>query len=208
MKYLEEKIDVKLVLIGGLFVLSLVVSNLLATKLTTFFGFTLDSAVLVYPFCFMLGDVLTELWGFKIAKKVIWIGFLVQAIVVIFPLLAIYLPIGDGWNGQAHFAYVFSLAPRIVVASFAGYIVSELINSWVMDKMKKNNGKQPLWVRTIGSSVVGQVFDTILFVGIAFYGVVPLNVLFVFMISQYIFKVVIEATLGTPIAYWLIRKLK
>ena len=202
-----KTINFKLSIVAGMFILSLIISNLLATKLTGLNAITLPAAVLIYPFCFMLGDVLTEVWGYKIARKVIWLGFAAQLAVIFFTFIGIYLPVAEHWHNQSAYEAIFFMTPRILLGSFLGYLAGELCNSWIMDKMKNldKSGKQPLWVRTISSSAAGQVFDTALFITIAFYGVIPLSSLAIMIVAQYVFKLLCEALLGTPLAYLLIK---
>lgn len=198
----------KFTIISTLFVMLLIISNLLATKMILVLGFVLPAAVIVYPFCFMIGDVLTEVWGFKTAKKVIWLGFFMNLLLIIFTNIAIPFTYPEFWKGQEHFQFIFGAIPRIVLASFIGYLVGELSNSWSLELIKKITKGRWLFVRTIGSSVIGQMFDTVLFITIAFYGTMPNEVLITMIIAQYIFKVLCEAFAGTPLAYGLVRWVK
>lgn len=191
-------------IITTLYITLLIISNLMATKLVNIWGMILPAAVIAYPLCFMTGDVLTEVWGFQTAKKVIWLGFGANFLLVIWTNLGIYLPHPDFWQGQEHYSFIFGAVPRITLASFVGYIFGELSNSWSMEFIKKYTGSKYLFVRTIGSSVIGQVLDTVLFFAIAFYGTMPNDVLVTMMVTQYFFKVACEALTGTPLAYWLV----
>ena len=191
-------------LVAVFFIVSLLVSNLMASKLTVIGGFTLPAAVILYPFCFMLGDVLTEVWGYQYARKVILAGFAANLLMSGFLYIAVIMPVAPSFNNQEAFASIFSLVPRIVIASILGYLAGEISNSFVLDWIKKHFGKKRLYIRTILSSVVGQLFDTGIFITVAFYGLVPNNVFFTLMVSQYLFKVLLEAFLGTPLAYFLV----
>lgn len=195
----------KFTIISVMFVTLLIISNLMATKMITLFGMVLPSAVIVYPFCFMLGDVLTEAWGYKEAKKVIWLGFFASLILTIWTSIGIYMPYPEFWTNQSAYATIFGLVPRITLASFIGYLFGELTNSWSLELIKKFTGHKFMFIRTIGSSILGQILDTVLFFGIAFYGTVPNKVLVTMMITQYFFKVACEALLGTPLAYGLVK---
>lgn len=205
---MKEKNFNKFTIVSTLFVMLLIISNLLATKMILVLGFVLPAAVIVYPFCFMVGDVLTEVWGFKTAKKVIWLGFFMNLLLIIFTNIAIPLTYPEFWKGQEHFQFIFGAIPRIVLASFIGYLAGEFSNSWSLELIKKITKGRWLFVRTIGSSVVGQVLDTGLFITIAFYGTMPNEVLITMIIAQYIFKVLCEALAGTPLAYGLVRWVK
>jgi hypothetical protein len=186
------------------FVVSLLISNILAAKLITVGLLVLPAAVIIYPFCFMIGDVLTEVWGYHYAKKVIYTGFAANLVMVIFTGLGGLLPPAATWPNQDAYMAIFGMVPRIVLASFIGYLFGELINSWSLEKIKEWTGMKLLFVRTIGSSVVGQIFDTGIFITVAFFGVVPNNILITMLISQYLVKVLIEAVAGTPLAYLLV----
>lgn len=186
------------------FVVSLLISNILAAKLITVWSLVLPAAVIIYPFCFMIGDVLTEVWGYNYAKKVIYIGFLANLAMVIFTSLGGLLPPAPGWANQDAYMAIFGMVPRIVLASFIGYLVGELLNSWSLEKIKSFTGVRLLFVRTIGSSIIGQLFDSGIFITIAFWGLVPQNVFFTMLVSQYLVKIIIEAIAGTPLAYLLV----
>lgn len=195
----------KFTIITALYITLLIISNLMATKLVSIFGLTLPAAVIAYPLCFMTGDVLTEVWGFKEARKVILLGFGLSFLLTAWTNLGIYMPHPSFWKGQEAYATIFGAVPRITIASFAGYIAGELTNSATLEWIKKKTGSKWLFVRTIGSTVAGQVFDTILFFGIAYYGTVSFGVLLGMMVAQYVFKVLCEALAGTPLAYGLIK---
>lgn len=194
----------KFTIITSLYIILLIISNLMATKMVIFWGMILPAAVIVYPFCFMCGDVLTEIWGYKTTRKVIWLGFAMNFLLVIWTYIGVYLPYPSFWQGQEAYGFIFNAIPRITLASFIGYIFGELSNSWSLEWIKKITGQKLLFVRTIGSSIIGQMLDTIFFFTIAFYGTVPNNVLITMMITQYLFKVCCEALGGTPLAYGLV----
>jgi uncharacterized integral membrane protein (TIGR00697 family) len=192
-----------------MYVLLLLTSNLMAPLLVNIplFGFgtiVMTSAAWVYPFAFMCGDVLTEVWGYRRTRSVIWSGFFANAALVAFSWLAMNVFTNVDPNVSKAFHAVFDMAPRMLLASFIGYLAGEFANSFVLDRMKKSVGHWPLWTRTIGSTLVGQVFDTIPFIGIAFWGILPKEVFWAMMINQYIFKCACEALGGTPLAYILV----
>lgn len=186
------------------FVVTLLISNILASKLFSIGAIVLPAAVIIYPFCFMTGDVLTEVWGYRYAKKVIYTGFAANLALIIFTYLGGLLPPAASWKNQAAYMAIFGMVPRIAIASFIAYLFGELLNSWSLEKIKSWTGAKLLFVRTIGSSVVGQIFDTGIFITIAFYGLVSHKVLIIMLISQYLVKISIEAIVGTPLAYLLV----
>ena len=191
------------VIVTVLFVMCYVVSNLMAVKVISFFGlFYFDAGTITFPLAYMLGDVLTEMWGYRTARRTIILAFLCNLFVVACTQIGVWLPSPDYLDPTAE-AYntVFSYVPRIVIASLTGFLLGELSNAWLMDKIKSKTKGRRLWVRTIGSSIVGYVFDTVPFVLIAFLGVLTTRDLILMIISQYVMKLAIEALFGTPLAY-------
>ena len=194
------------IVVTALFVTLYVVSNIMAVKVIGLWNlFYFDAGTITFPFAYMLGDVLTEIWGYKTARKVIFTTFLCNIVVVICTQIGVWLPSPDYLDVTAQ-AYntMFSYVPRIVIASLTGFLLGELSNAWLMERIKKwTNGKR-LWVRTIGSSAVAYVFDSLPFVLIAFAGTVSVRDLMWMIAFQYVSKLLIEAVFGTPMAYVVI----
>ena len=192
-----------LMIVTALFVTSYLVSNVMAVKVISLFGlFYFDAGTIVFPFAYMLGDVLTEIWGYRTARKVIWLTFLCNIIMVVCTQIGVWLPSPDYLDETANaYNHIFSYVPRIVVASLTGFLLGELSNAWLMEKIKKITGNKRLWVRTIGSSAVAYLFDSLPFVLIAFIGVVTTHDLLMMIVFQYGAKQIIEAIFGTPLAY-------
>ena len=198
------------VIVTVLFILCYVVSNIMAVKVIGFFGlFYFDAGTITFPLAYMLGDVLTEIWGYRIARKTILLAFLCNIFVVVCTQIGVWLPSPDYLDPTAN-AYntVFNYVPRIILGSLTGFLLGELTNSWFMDKIKAKTKGKHLWVRTIGSSIVGYIFDTIPFVLIAFLGILTTRDLILMIISQYVMKLAIEAIFGTPMAYAAIAYLR
>lgn len=189
--------------VTALFVTSYLVSNVMAVKVISLFGlFYFDAGTIVFPFAYMLGDVLTEIWGYRTARKVIWLTFMCNIIMVVCTQIGVWLPSPDYLDETANaYNHIFSYVPRIVVASLTGFLLGELSNAWLMEKIKKITGNKRLWVRTIGSSAVAYLFDSLPFVLIAFLGVVSTHDLLLMIAFQYGAKLIIEAIFGTPLAY-------
>ena len=206
----EGKLELPLMIVTAMFVTLYLVSNIMAVKVIGLWGlFYFDAGTITFPFAYMLGDVLTEIWGFKMAKKVIWTTFFCNLVMVICTQVGVWLPSPEHLaDTEAAYNHLFNYVPRIVIASLAGFLLGELSNAWVMDKMKQKMKGRKLWVRTIGSSMVGYVFDTLPFVLIAFLGVVTTKELLLMMAFQYFSKLIIEATMGTPMAYAVVRMLR
>ena len=189
--------------VTALFVTSYLVSNVMAVKVISLFGlFYFDAGTIVFPFAYMLGDVLTEIWGYRTARKVIWLTFMCNIIMVVCTQIGVWLPSPDYLDETANaYNHIFSYVPRIVVASLTGFLLGELSNAWLMEKIKKITGNKRLWVRTIGSSAVAYLFDSLPFVLIAFLGVVSTHDLLMMIAFQYGAKLLIETIFGTPLAY-------
>ena len=198
------------VVVTVLFVTTYIISNLMAVKVIGFFGlFYFDAGTITFPFAYMLGDVITEIWGYRTARKTIFLAFFCNIAVVLFTQIGVWLPSPDYLIGTAS-AYdtVFSYVPRIVIASLTGFLLGELSNAWLMSRIKVSTGGRFLWLRTIGSSIIAYLFDTVPFVLIAFLGVLSTRDLILMMVSQYLMKVTIEVICGTPMACAAISFLK
>jgi len=191
----------------ALFVTCLLVSNIVAGKLIVVFGLVLPSAVVLFPITYILGDVFTEVYGFRKTRIVIWSGFAANALMSAIFLVAIVLPFPAFFKDQEAYAKVLGFTPRIVAASLVAYWAGEFANSITLSALKKLTKGRYLWTRTISSTIVGQGLDTAIFIGLGFVGIVPSAVLFQMMIAQYAFKVAYEVVL-TPVTYAVVRGLK
>ena len=192
-----------LMIVTALFVTSYLVSNIMAVKVISLFGlFYFDAGTIVFPFAYMLGDVLTEIWGFRTARKVIWLTFTCNLIMVVCTQIGVWLPSPDYLTDTANaYNHIFSYVPRIVIASLTGFLLGEISNAWLMERIKEKTKGKWLWVRTIGSSAVAYLFDSLPFVLIAFLGIVSTHDLIMMVVFQYGAKLVIESVFGTPLAY-------
>ena len=199
-----------LMTVTALFVTLYLVSNVMAVKVISIFGlFYFDAGTITFPFAYMLGDVLTEMWGFKTAKKVIWMTFFCNILMVICTQIGVWLPSPDYLDETAQaYNHIFTYVPRIVIASLTGFLLGELSNAWLMEKIKEKTKGKKLWVRTIGSSAVAYWFDSLPFVLIAFLGVVTTHDLLMMILFQYGAKLLIESVFGTPMAYATIHALE
>ena len=199
-----------LMVVTALFVSSYLISNTMAVKVIGLFNlFYFDAGTITFPFAYMLGDVLTEIWGYRTAKKVILLTFLCNILMVICTQIGVWLPSPDYLDTAADsYNTIFNYVPRIVIASLTGFLLGELSNAWLMEKIKVKLGESRLWVRTIGSSLVAYVFDTVPFVLIAFAGTLPARDILLMIALQYVMKIAIEALFGTPLAYKAIAVIK
>ena len=200
----------------ALFVVTLVTSNIIAVKVVRIFGLFLPAAVILFPITYIFGDVLTEVYGFKRARQVIWTGFFCNLVVVAAIWIGGLLPAAPFWaaggfstpqTAQQAYQAILGFTPRLLLASFTAYLVGEFLNSFVLARLKVRMKGRFLWVRTIGSTIVGEGADSAIFITIAFWGILsPGNVLLT-IFSQWIFKVVYE-TIATPLTYLVVNTLK
>lgn len=191
----------------ALFVAVLLISNIASTKILTLWKFTFDGGTILFPLSYIFGDILTEVYGYRNSRKVIWTGFFCALLMSVVLWAVQMLPPAAEWTSQAAFESILGFIPRIVIASLIAYFAGEFSNAIILSKLKiKTKGKY-LWVRTIGSTLVGEGIDTAIFCMIAFYGVLPNSLLVSIIISNYIFKCGVEIIL-TPITYKAVGFLK
>ena len=194
-------------ILTGVFVGCLLISNILAAKTFTLGSFILPTAVIIFPLVYIVNDVLAEIYGYEKAKKVIYLGFFMNAIAVITYNIAIVLP-APVFAGDiaASFEVVLGSTFRMLIASFAAYIVGSLINAKVMVKLKAKSEKH-LMFRCMMSTLVGEGLDALIFISIAFYGAMPLTSLVVMIVAQAAFKTIFEVVVF-PITKLVINKIK
>ncbi len=202
--------------ITAIFVTTLIISNLIAVKLVSLGPLFLPAAIIIFPISYIFGDILTEVYGYARARQVIWIGFGCNLLAVIVIWLSIQLPPAPFWNigpwkdpqiAQQAYASIFGFTPRLLLASFIAYLLGEFLNSFVLAKMKVATGGKHLWLRTIGSTLLGQLADSGVFIFLAFYGLVPGAELRGLIITQWLLKSLYEAAV-TPFTYLFVNYLK
>ena len=214
----EPRLTGLLVALAGLFVTFLITSNIIAVKLIAidpplpgFLGDQriLPAAIVVFPITYILGDVLTEVYGFQYARRVIWLGFLCNLVAVLAFWIGGLLPAAVFWQDQGAYETILGSTPRLLTASFIAYLVGEFSNSMVLAWLKGVTQGRFLWLRTISSTVVGQGFDSFVFIFIAFglSGVLGAEQLFRIALIQWWAKIAYEA-LATPLTYWVVNYLK
>lgn len=191
----------------ALFVTCLIVSNIIAVKLITIFGLVLPAAVIIFPLSYIFGDVLTEVYGYAASRRVIWLGFACNLLAVTAIWLAGLLPAAPFWQGQNAYDAILGYTPRLLLASFLAYLVGEFTNSLVLAKLKVATNGRWLWTRTIGSTLVGEGLDSLVFITVAFVGAIPPGGLATAIVTQWLFKVAYEV-LATPFTYVVITWLK
>lgn len=191
------------VFISIIFVSCILISNILAAKIISIFGISMTSGVLVFPITYVLGDVMTEIYGYEKTKKVIIYGFISNLLMVVVFYLAMKLPYPDYWQNQDAFITILSNTPRVLLASFIGYLLGGLSNAFIMEYIKNNSKIKFLWFRTILSTIVGEALDTTIFLTISFIGTMSGFNLISMIIYQSIFKIMYEVVL-TPVLYKII----
>lgn len=197
----------RFLIIAVIFVTCLIVSNITAVKLIDVAGYVIPGAIVIFPISYIIGDVLTEVYGFAKARTVIWLGFGANLFAVATFMLVGVLPAAGFWEHGDAYQTILGATPRILAASFAAYLIGEFANSYILARLKVAMAGRHLWVRTIGSSVVGQTLDSAVFITIAFYGIFPNGVLLTLIATQIVFKLGYEV-LATPVTYAVVGWLK
>lgn len=176
-------------------------------KLIFLFGFLVPAGIIIFPLSYLFGDVLTEVYGYGAARRVIWLGFACNLLAVIAIYLGGLAPAAPFWHNQAAYETILGFTPRLLLASFIAYLVGEFTNSFVLAKLKIATKGHWLWTRTIGSTLLGEGVDTIIFISIAFWGIIPSQLLLTAILTQWAFKVLYEV-IATPFTYLVVGFLK
>lgn len=196
----------RLIVVTALFVTCLITANIIAVKLVSVGAdIVLPAAILVFPLSYLIGDVLTEVYGFAWARRVIWLGFLCNLIFVFFAWLSGLLPGASFWQWQEAYQTILGYTPRLLLASFSGYLIGSFANAAVMSRMKLLTRGRHLWSRTIGSTIVGEGLDSAVFITVAFIGTPAFAP--VFILYHWAAKTLIEVA-ATPLTYAIVNYLK
>lgn len=194
-------------IITAAFAVVLILSNIASVKIITIGPLSFDGGLLLFACTYILGDILTEVYGYARARRLIWIGFAANILMVCVLGVVGLLPADPTWIHQESYTSILGMVPRIVVASFIAYLVGAFTNSYILAKMKIRAHGKHFWKRAISSTVVGQLFDTTIFVCVAFWGVLPGSLLFTVWATNYVFKVLVEVVF-LPATYYIVRQLK
>ncbi|MFA6486178.1 MAG: queuosine precursor transporter [Candidatus Magasanikbacteria bacterium] len=189
------------------FVAILLISNVASSKILQLGPFTFDGGTILFPLSYIFGDILTEVYGYRSARKAIWLGFFSAFAMAIVFMVVGALPSASDWGNQSAYDAILGMTPRIVLASLIAYWCGNFSNSYILAKMKIWTEGKWLWTRTIGSTVAGELIDSLLFVTIAFWGMMPTSLLITLIVSNYIFKTGVEV-LFTPVTYRVVKFLK
>lgn len=194
--------------LAAFFVTTLVVSNIIAVKLVLIGGLLLPAAIVVFPVSYILGDVLTEVYGYRAARRVIWLGFACNLLAVAAISVGQALPPAPFWaDNQLAYERILGATPRLLAASFAAYLVGEFANAAVLSRLKVATRGRWLWLRTIGSTLIGQGLDSLVFLSLAFAGTLSGDALAAAILTQWAVKVAYEAA-ATPLTYAVVNFLK
>ncbi|EJX10392.1 membrane protein containing DUF165 [gut metagenome] len=194
-------------LLGILFNVCLITANLLETKLISMGGLTVTAGLLVFPVSYIINDCIAEVWGYRKARLIIWTGFLMNFFVVSLGMLAVWLPAAPFWEGEAHFNFVFGMAPRIVMASLTAFLAGSFLNAYVMSRMKIASQGRHFSLRAIASTVVGETADSLIFFPIAFGGLIPVKEILQLMLLQIVLKSLYEVII-LPVTIRVVNAIK
>jgi uncharacterized integral membrane protein (TIGR00697 family) len=203
----ENGYSIFFLLTTAIFITCLITANIIAVKLVDLFGLIVPAGVVVFPISYIAGDVLTEVYGYRRARRVIWLGFLCNLIAVVAILIGGILPPAPFWDGEEAYRRILFYSPRLLLASFIAYLVGEFSNSFVLAKMKIMTKGRWLFTRTIGSTLVGEGLDSLVFLTLAFVGTIPTSSLLLGIVTQWLVKSAYEA-LATPLTYLVVNFLK
>lgn len=204
---MKEKYSKYFVIICAISIATLLISNITAVKQFSIGSIVLPTSALLFPITYIVGDIIAEVYGYKKARLVIILGFICNAFMVLFFQLAIVLPSAPSFTNQEAFFAILSTTPRVFIASLSAFLIGSLSNAYIMDILKKLTKGKMLWVRTIGSTIVGEALDTIIFVLVAFAGDMPFSVVLTMILCQFVWKVSYEV-IATPLTYAAINKYK
>lgn len=207
MNYLKQRVSVLFLFFSILFCVCLITANVLETKQIALGPVNFTGGLLVFPVSYIINDCVCEVWGYRRARLLIWTGFLMNFLFVLFGAIADIIPGAPYWNNEQGFHAIFGLAPRIAVASFIAFIVGSFVNAYVMSKMKISSKGKNFSARAILSTIYGESCDSLIFFPLAFIGVIPIDQLPSMIISQVILKTLYEIIV-LPVTIRVVRATK
>lgn len=187
-------------LLLGCFIAALVVANTIASKLLMVGGVVITAGIIAYPLTFLFTDIISEVWGKKVAKYTVWAGLAANIVMVLLYTIAVHLPHAVFWEGQAAFSQVLGAVPRIFIASMLAYLISQTWDIWMFHLIKDKYGSGRLWLRNNISTATSQVIDSVVFLMVAFYGVIPIEQMPGMLLGYVVIKWII-ALVDTPLVY-------
>lgn len=204
---MKQEVSLSFMLMGILFSVCLIAANLLETKVVEIGGLSVTCGLLVFPVSYIINDCIAEVWGFAKARIIIWCGFAMNFFVVALGLISVQLPAAPFWEGEAHFNFVFGMAPRIVVGSLLAFLVGSFLNAYVMSRMKLHSEGRHFSLRAIVSTLVGETADSLVFFPIAFGGLMTVGQLSTMMGVQIVLKSLYEVVI-LPVTIRVVRAVK
>ena len=206
-EYPEVTYSYRFVFITALFVTCILAANILIVKQISLAGITLPAAIVIFPLSYIFGDILTEVYGYSQARRVIWLGFFCNLLLVIAIWVVGILPPASIFEAQAAYDRILGNTPRFLIASFLAYLAGEFVNSYIMAKMKLLTRGRWLWTRTIGSTLAGEGVDTVIVLSVSFAGALPAEVIISMVFWHWLLKAAYE-TMATPFTYLIVGYLK
>lgn len=203
----DNLVSVPFMVLGIVFCVCLVAANLLETKVVQLGPISITAGLLVFPISYIINDCIAEVWGFRKARLIIWMGFLMNFMVVALGQIAVALPAASFWEGEESFNFVFGMAPRIAVASLLAFLVGSFINAYVMSRMKIASHGKNFSARAILSTVFGESADSLIFFPLAFGGLMPISELGKMMLVQVVLKTMYEIII-LPITIRVVKYIK
>ncbi len=205
---MKQKFSTPFVLMAVLFNVCLIMANMFNTKLIHVYGdFSVSAGLLIFPISYIINDAIVEVYGFKKAKLIIWLGFAMNFMTVGLGMLATKFPSPEHWQGAEHFDFVFGLAPRIVFASLIAFLVGSFLNAMVMSKMKVASQGKNFSARAIISTIIGEAGDSVIFFPIAFGGIIPVSSVLNLILIQVVLKTVYEIIV-LPLTIIVVKRVK
>ncbi|MDR2498443.1 MAG: queuosine precursor transporter [Tannerellaceae bacterium] len=204
---MQKQVSLSFMLLGILFNICLVASNLLGTKVLQFAGITASAGLVVFPLSYIINDCIAEIWGYRKARLIIWSGFASNFLLMAFAQIAIVLPAAPFWEGEEAFGFVFGLAPRIACASLLAFLVGSFVNAWIMSRMKIASGGRRFSLRAIVSTLGGEGIDSIIFFPIAFAGLIPSAEILAMAATQALLKSLYEV-IALPFTIRIVKYIK
>jgi len=204
---MKRMVSVPFMFMGILFIVCLIVSNLLEAKILMLGPVTTTAGLLLFPISYIINDCISEVWGYKKARLVIWAGFAMNFLVVGVAQVAVLLPAAPFWEGGESFNFVFGMAPRIVTASLCAFLAGSFLNAYIMSKMKILSGGRNFSVRAIVSTLAGEGIDSLIFFPLAFGGLIPGDILLIMIGTQTVLKSVYEIIV-LPVTIRVVRYVK
>lgn len=204
---MKNKVSVLFMLAGILFAACLLISNIISSKIITFGQWTVPAGVMVFPLSYIINDVVAEIWGYRKVRLIIWAGFAVNLLAVIFFSFSILVPAAPFYQSQDAFATVLGNTPRLVAASLTAYLVGSFLNAFIMSRFKVITKGKGFSKRAVFSTLAGESADSLIFISIAFAGIFPVNALMMMVLTQALIKTAYEIII-LPVTIVVVNKIK